>query len=92
MEIFTFNGIVIEEEQGFSSLCLELDVASFGNTPEEAKAMLLEAATLHIEGAVEDGLPYMRPVPAEADPRRAAPTSVVEVFRFKVDVAVHAYA
>ncbi len=92
MDIFTFNGIVIEEEQGFSSLCPELDVASVGNTPQEAKAMLLEAATLHIEGAVEDGLPFMRPVPAEADPRRAAPTSVVEVFRFNVDVAVHAYA
>jgi hypothetical protein len=54
--------------------------------------MLLEAVTLHLEGAFEDGLPYLRPVPAEADPRYSAPDTVALVFRFKVDVAVHAYA
>jgi len=90
--MFTFTGILIHDEQGYSSLCPELDVASAGETPEEAKAMLLEAATLHLEGAFEDGLPYLRPIPAAADPRTIAPASVVQVFRFKVDVAVHAYA
>jgi len=54
--------------------------------------MLLEAATVHIEGAIEDGLPYLRPVPAADDPRRARPDKVKSVFRFKVNVAVHAYA
>ena len=92
MNMFSFTGILVKEPQGYSALCPELDVASVGNTPEEAKAMLLEAATLHLEGAFEDGLPYLRPVPAEADPRNAAPNSVTEVFRFRVDVAVHAYA
>ncbi|MEK7808656.1 MAG: type II toxin-antitoxin system HicB family antitoxin [Chloroflexota bacterium] len=90
--MFTFTGILIKEEQGYSSLCIELDVASVGDRPEEAKAMLLEAATLHLEGAFEDGLPYLRPVPTEADPRHTAPDTVIEVFRFKVDVAVHAHA
>ena len=82
--MFTFTGILIKEEQGYSSLCIELDVASVGDTPEEAKAMLLEAATLHIEGAIEDGLPYLRPVPAQGDPRQIAPDTIAEIFRFKL--------
>lgn len=92
MDMFNFTGIVIKEEHGYSALCPELDVASFGATPDEAKAMLLDAATLHIEGAIEDGLPYLRPVPSDADPRNAAPVTIQQVFRFKVDVAVRAYA
>ncbi|MBX3055311.1 MAG: hypothetical protein KF770_02465 [Anaerolineae bacterium] len=63
-----------------------------GTTPQEAKAMLLEAATLHMEGSIEDGLPYLRPVPHDDDPRQLTPNRIVEVFRFKVDVAVHTYA
>lgn len=90
--MFTFTGILMHDEQGYSSLCPELDVASMGATPADAAANLLEAATLHLEGAFEDGLPYLRPVPSDADPRVAAPDTVVQVFRFKVDVAVHAYA
>jgi predicted RNase H-like HicB family nuclease len=92
MDMFTFTGLIVKEAQAFSSLCPELDVASFGATRAEAKAMLLEAATLHIEGAIEDGLPYLRPVPPGADPRFLNPASVADVFRFKVDVDVHAYA
>ena len=91
VDTFTFTGIIIREEEGYSSLCPELDVASVGNTPEEAKAMLLEAATLHIEGAIEDGMPYLRPIPSADDPRSATPGSNTEVFRFHVDVAVHAH-
>jgi predicted RNase H-like HicB family nuclease len=92
MHMFTFTGLIVKETQAFSSLCPELDVASFGATREEAKAMLLEAATLHIEGAIEDGLPCLRPLPPEADPRYSNPASVTDVFRFKIDVAVHAHA
>ena len=91
VEMFKFTGIVLKDAGGYDSLCPELDVASMGQTVEAAKAMLLEAATLHIEGAIEDGLPYLRPVPPEDDPRNAAPETVVEVFRFAVDVAVSAH-
>lgn len=90
--MFTFTGILIREAQGYSSLCPELDVASMGDTPAEAASNLLEAATLHIEGAFEDGLPYLRPIPSDADPRVTAPATVERIFRFKVDVAVRAYA
>ena len=90
--MFSFTGVTLKEDQGFSALCLELDVTSVGETPEEAKEMLLEAATLHIEGAIEDGLPYLRPVPTDDDPRQTMAEKIVEIFRFRVDVAVHAYA
>jgi predicted RNase H-like HicB family nuclease len=92
MDTFTFTGVVVKEDQGYSAVCLELEVASQGDTVAEAKTMLLEAAALHLEGAFEDGLPYLRPVPPEDDPRRAAPEQVVETFNFKVSVAVRAYA
>jgi predicted RNase H-like HicB family nuclease len=90
--MFVFTGIIVKENQVYSSLCPELDVASVGATPEEAKAMLLEAAALHLEGTIEDGLPYLRPVPGDEDPRQTAPETIIELFRFKVDVAVRAYA
>lgn len=90
--MFTFTGIIFKEQAGFTSLCPELDVASGGDTPESAKEMLLEAATLHLEGAFEDGLPYLRPIPRTEDPRQYAPETVVEVFRLTVDVSVHANA
>ena len=90
--MLTFTGLLIRDEPGYSSLCPELDVASLGDTPEEAAANLLEAATLHLEGAFEDGLPYLRPIPRDADPRIAAPDSIERIFRFKVDIAVRAFA
>lgn len=90
--MFLFTGIIFKENEVFCSLCPELDVASVGDTPEAAKAMLLEAATLHLEGTIEDGLPYLRPVSEAEDPRQTAPEAIVAVFHFKVDIAVHAYA
>ena len=56
MDMFVFTGIIWKEEGGFTSLCPELDVVSQGDSLEQAKQMLLEAATLHLEGAFEDGL------------------------------------
>jgi predicted RNase H-like HicB family nuclease len=80
MDMFSFTGILLKENDAYSSLCPDLDVASMGDTPEEAKAVLLEAAALHLEGAIEDGLSYLRPVPAADDPRQTAPDTVVDVF------------
>jgi len=92
MEMFVFTGLIWKDGDTYAALCPELDVASQGNTSEEALNMLLEASTLHVEGAFEDGLPYLRPVPPAEDPRNIAPADSLEVFRFKVDVAVRAYA
>ena len=92
MEMFVFTGILWKEEKEFSALCPELDVVSQGKTPAEARKNLLEAATLHLEGSFEDGLPYLRPVPSEEDPRNSFPAESLEIFKFKVDVAIKAYA
>jgi len=92
MEMFVFTGLIWKDGNTFTALCPELDVASQGNTPKEARDMLLEASTLHIEGSFEDGLPYLRPVPPAENPRNIFPVERIETFRFKVDVAVHAHA
>ena len=92
MEMFVFTGLIWNENEEYSSLCPELDVASQGRTREEARDNLLEAAALHLEGSFEDGLPYLRPVPATDDPRNLFPAGEVEIFKFKVDVAIKAYA
>lgn len=92
MDMFVFTGIIWKEDKEYSALCPELDVVSQGKTPAEARRNLLEAATLHLEGSFEDGLPYLRPVPVSDDPRNAFPTESLEVFKFKVDVAIKAHA
>lgn len=92
MEMFVFTGILWKEEEEYSALCPELDIASQGKTSTDAHKNLLEAATLHLEGCFEDGLPYLRPVPPSEDPRNSLPAEALEVFKFKVDVAVKAYA
>ena len=89
--MFVFTGILWTEGEGYSALCPELDVASQGKTPAEARKNLLEAATLHLEGSLEDGLPYLRPVASSADPRNIVEAEDLETFKFKVDVAIRAH-
>jgi predicted RNase H-like HicB family nuclease len=45
-----------EEEGAYVSRCPELEVASFGKTPEEALSNLKEAVELYRENAEELGL------------------------------------
>ena len=92
MDMFVFTGIIWKENKEYSALCPELDVASQGKTSMDARKKLLEAATLHLEGSFEDGLPYLRPVPSEEDPRNISSFESLEVFKFKVDVAIQAHA
>jgi hypothetical protein len=88
----TFTSVVVKQGKSYTSICLELDVASQGNTIQEARDALVEAATLYLESAIESNLPYIRPVPPEDDPRRATPKQVVKTFPLKVNIAVRAYA
>ncbi len=81
MDMFVFTGLILSEDEGYSALCPELDVASQGESPQEAKEMLLDAASLHLEGAIEDGLPYLRPVSPIDDPRYMASERIVDLFR-----------
>ena len=47
--------IVKKEQGGYSSWCPELDVASQGDSVEEAKINLKEAVECHVETIVEQG-------------------------------------
>ena len=46
-----FTAIIEREDQGFVALCPELDIASQGDTIEEARANLREALELFLETA-----------------------------------------
>ena len=89
---FVFNSIIIREETGYTSLCLDLDVASQGETIADAKDALQEAVMLYLETALEYNLPWLRPVPLTEDPRFVAPESIVETFSLKAHIAVQVYA
>ncbi|MGB9714815.1 MAG: type II toxin-antitoxin system HicB family antitoxin [Thermodesulfovibrionales bacterium] len=89
---FIFTGIVYRDGESYSSLCPELDVASQGDTKEEAEKALLEAVTLYLETAFESNLPYLRPIPSDEDPRIVNPESVLKVFNLKIDFKIKAYA
>jgi predicted RNase H-like HicB family nuclease len=90
--IFVFTGVVIKENEGYSSLCLELDVASQGETIEEANLNLMEAVTLYLETAIESNLPLIRPVLERENPINTRPNDVMNIFKMNIDFQVRAYA
>jgi predicted RNase H-like HicB family nuclease len=49
----TVTGIIHRENGGYMALCPELDVASQGDTLEQARANLVEAVELFLECASE---------------------------------------
>lgn len=89
---FEFTGAIFREGKYLVSLCLDLDVASQGRTARQAKKMLAEAVTLYLETCFENGIPYLRPIPKEEDPRIRAPENLLEIFPLKVDFKVYAFA
>jgi predicted RNase H-like HicB family nuclease len=67
------TAIIEREDDGFVSLCPELDIASQGSTIEEARANLIEALALFFE---------------TASPSEVAPRLRREVFVTQVEVPV----
>ena len=53
-----FTAIIEKEGDGYVSLCPELDIASQGDSVENAKANLHEAIELFFEHASEDEVNY----------------------------------
>ena len=88
----SFSCVLLKQPKGFTALCLDLDVASEGATPAKAKRMLQEAVELHIDSAIDNNQPYLRPVPKEDDPRNADPDSIVESFTLRADLAIRVHA
>jgi len=68
-----FTAIIEREDEGFVSLCPELDIASQGTTIEEARSNLVEALSLFFE---------------TADPSEIARRFRSEVFVTQVEVPV----
>ena len=79
-EIFIFSGFIIKEENGYSSLCLNVDVASQDDKINEAKTNLMEAIELYIESAIENNLPIIRSVPASENPQINRVNDIVEAY------------
>jgi predicted RNase H-like HicB family nuclease len=67
------TALIEREGSGYVALCPELDIASQGNTVEEAKSNLVEAVELFFE---------------TADPAEVAARLHDEVFVTRVEVAV----
>ena len=68
MKKLILHGLIEKEGDKFSALCLELDVASQGDTTQEAKGNLKEAIELYLQevseaGDKEEFIP--RPAPQE---------------------------
>lgn len=53
MSLQKFTAVIEREGDGYVSLCPEFDIASQGETVEEAKANLVEAIELFLETADE---------------------------------------
>jgi predicted RNase H-like HicB family nuclease len=51
MEVRRLTAVIQREDGGFVALCPEIDVASQGDTIEEARANLIEAVELFFETA-----------------------------------------
>jgi predicted RNase H-like HicB family nuclease len=68
-----FTAIIEREEDGYVALCPELDIASQGNTIEEARSNLVEALELFFE---------------TADPSEVQERLHTEVFVTRLEVSV----
>ena len=56
--IRNFTAIIEKEDTGYTALCPELDIASQGDTVEDAKLNLHEAIELFFEHASNDEIEY----------------------------------
>jgi predicted RNase H-like HicB family nuclease len=61
----TFTASVTREGDWYVAQCIEVDVASQGETEEAALANLREALALHFAPPVASDLPRLRPVEVE---------------------------
>ncbi len=77
---FVFTCLLLKEDSGFTALCLDTDVASEGDTVEQAKQRLREAVNLNVESAIENNLPVIRPVSQTENPQHTRMQDAVEVF------------
>jgi len=90
-DTLVFTGVITKDNNVFSSICIEIDVASEGLTQKEAKSNLVEAVSLYLESAIENNLPIFRPVPKDENPLLKDPDQVIEVFDIKISLDIKVY-
>ena len=71
----TFTASVWQEGDWFDAQCLEVDIASQGESEEEALANLKEALELHFEPPVASTLPKIRTVEVQTARSPLCPAS-----------------
>lgn len=81
---FVLESVIVKEDDGYYSLCLDVDVASQGDTIEEAKAMLVEAVELYLESSIDSSLPVLRRTPDDSNPLLMDKDNVAEHFTLKL--------
>jgi len=65
MTTYNFTVVIEPDEEGFHAYAPALPGChTFGETIDEARANIVEAVKLHIEGMLEDG----EPIPVEREP------------------------
>ena len=57
----TITACIVQEDVWFVAQCLEVDIESQGETPEQAVTNLQEALELHFEASTATVLPQVRP-------------------------------
>ena len=81
---FVLESVIVKEDDGYYSLCLDVDVASQGDTIEEAKSMLIEAGELYLESSIDSSLPVLRRTPDDSNPLLIDKDNVVKHFSLKL--------
>ena len=86
---FIFTGIILKKYSGYSGLCADINISSEGNTIEETKKNLEEAASLYIKSAIKNDLPIARPVMQNENPQFTSPDIIQEVYDMKIGFEVN---
>jgi predicted RNase H-like HicB family nuclease len=79
MNNLNFKNVIIKEDNGYSALCLDVDIATDGDTIEKVKENLREAISLYTESAIESNLPIIRPVALNDNPIITRKDDVIEI-------------
>lgn len=85
---FILESVIVKEDNGYFSLCLDVDVASQGDSVEEAKMMLKEAVELYIESSIDNTLPILRRTPDDSNPLFIDKENVVDHFNLKLKLEI----
>jgi predicted RNase H-like HicB family nuclease len=88
---FNFECIIVKEKDGYSAICLDIDVGSDADTVEEAKANLKEAVELYLEDSIESNIPILRPIPNDENPLFTRSKDIIERFNMKIRIDLNIY-